>query len=134
MASESALALAEIDDLLAFANESGNCYWNAQLLKLRGDCLHAISSPDPEIEACYQRAIDTARQQKARSLELRATIHLARLWQKQGRSFEAYQQLSDIYRLFTEGFDTADLIEAKALLGELRGSVSLYKSDLAQRI
>jgi predicted ATPase len=72
-----------------------------------------------EAEACFHKAIEVARQQSARSLELRATMSLARLWQQQGRQEEARQMLAEIYSWFTEGFDTVDLQEAKALLEEL---------------
>ena len=65
------------------------------------------------------QAIQTARQQSAKSLELRATMRLARLWQSQGRQAEAHQMLSAVYGWFTEGFDTLDLQEAKALLEAL---------------
>ncbi len=72
-----------------------------------------------EAEACFQQAIDIARRQSAKSWELRATMSLARLFRKQGKSVEARQRLADIYGWFTEGFDTLDLQEAKALLEEL---------------
>jgi predicted ATPase len=68
-----------------------------------------------------QRALDVARGQEAKSLELRAAMSLARLWQQQGRRAEAQALLAPIYAWFTEGFDTADLQEAKALLAELEG-------------
>jgi predicted ATPase len=70
-------------------------------------------------EACFLKAIDIARRQQAKSLELRATVSLSRLWQKQGKKKEARQILAEIYDWFTEGFDTVDLQEAKALLKEL---------------
>jgi predicted ATPase len=73
----------------------------------------------PEAEACYVRALEVARAQEARSLELRAATSLARLWGEQGRSAEARDLLALVYGWFTEGFDTADLKEAKALLDEL---------------
>ncbi|MEM7132323.1 MAG: AAA family ATPase [Chloroflexota bacterium] len=114
------LALNEIEELLSFAEETDNRYWNAHLLKLKGDSLAALFFPESQVEASYQQAIDTARQQQGKSLELRATIPLARLWQKQGRVDDAYRLLSNIYNWFTEGFDTADLVEAKALLDELK--------------
>jgi predicted ATPase len=66
-----------------------------------------------------QRALDVARRQEAKSLELRAAMSLSRLWQQQGQRVEARQLLAEIYGWFTEGFDTADLQEAKALLEEL---------------
>jgi adenylate cyclase len=72
-----------------------------------------------EVECCYQKAIEIARQQAAKSLELRACTSLARLWQKQGKKKEAQQVLGEVYAWFTEGFDTVDLKEAASLLGEL---------------
>jgi predicted ATPase len=68
-----------------------------------------------------QRALDVARRQEAKSLELRAAMRLARLWQQQGKHAEAHALLAPIYGWFTEGLDTADLQEAKALLEELAG-------------
>jgi predicted ATPase len=68
-----------------------------------------------------QRALTMARRQQAKSLELRAAMSLARLWQRQDKRAEAHQLLADIYGWFTEGFDSADLREAKALLEELEG-------------
>ena len=75
-------------------------------------------TPDPqaEAEACFLKAIEIARKQQAKSLELRATTSLARLWQQRERKQEAHQMLSELYTWFTEGFDTKDLREAKALL------------------
>ena len=69
-----------------------------------------------EAEACFQRALDVARQQQAKSLELRAAMSLARLWQQQGKTAEAHELLAPVYEWFTEGFDTADLQDAKTLL------------------
>ena len=68
---------------------------------------------------CFHKAIEIARRQQAKSLELRATVSLARLWQQQGKHHEARNTLSEIYNWFAEGFDTKDLQEAKALLEEL---------------
>jgi predicted ATPase len=73
-----------------------------------------------EAETYFHRALNIARQQQAKSLELRAATSLSRLWQRQGRHAEARQLLAEIYDWFTEGFDTADLQETKALLEELR--------------
>jgi predicted ATPase len=72
-----------------------------------------------EAEGCFRRAIDTAREQNTKSLELRAAISLAHLWQRRGKTAEARELLSEVYGWFTEGFDTADLKDAKALLEEL---------------
>ena len=83
------------------------------------DLQHVTPSPQAEAEACFQKAIEIARQQQAKSLELRAATSLARLWQQQGKQREAHQMLAEIYDWFTEGFDTKDLQEAKALLEEL---------------
>jgi lipopolysaccharide biosynthesis regulator YciM len=82
---------------------------------------HQPLTPDPqaEVEACFLKAIDIARKQQAKSLELRAVMSLSRLWQQQGKTTEARQMLADIYNWFTEGFDTKDLQEAKALLDKL---------------
>jgi predicted ATPase len=74
-----------------------------------------------EAETWLRRALDVARRQEAKSLELRAVMSLARLWQQQGRRAEAHELLAPVYGWFTEGFDTADLQEAKALLEELGG-------------
>jgi predicted ATPase len=71
-----------------------------------------------EVEACFQQALDIARCQQAKSLELRAALSLSRLWQRQGERAQARQLLAEVYGWFTEGFDTADLQEAKALLDE----------------
>jgi len=72
-----------------------------------------------EAETWLRRALDVARRQEAKSLELRAAMSLARLWQQQGKRPEAHQLLAEIYGWFTEGFDTPDLKEAKTLLAEL---------------
>ena len=75
--------------------------------------------PPAEAEAWLQRALDVARRQEAKSLELRAAMSLARLWQQQGKQPEARALLAPIYGWFTEGFDTADLQEAQTLLAEV---------------
>jgi predicted ATPase len=77
------------------------------------------SEKESEAEACFQKAIDVARRQSAKSLELRAVMSLSRLWQRQGKKEEARQMLAEIYGWFTEGFGTTDLKEAKALLEDL---------------
>ncbi|SRR6266540_2097097 len=77
------------------------------------------SEVEKEAEACFWQAIEIARRQSAKSLELRAVMSLSRLWKKQGKKDEAQKMLAEIYGWFTEGFDTKDLQEAKALLEEL---------------
>src|SRR5262245_12002831 len=80
------------------------------------------SSIQKEAEECFKKAIEIARHQQAKSLELRAVMSLSRLWQQQGKKAEARQILAEIYGWFTEGFDTKDLQEAKALLEALSES------------
>jgi predicted ATPase len=101
--------------------------WNeAELYRLKGELTLQSKSQSPEsrtrdAEACFLKAIEIAQCQQARSLELRAAASLSRLWQQQGKVKEAHHLLSEIYGWFTEGFDTRDLQEAKALLEELAG-------------
>ena len=90
-----------------------------QLHRLDGDLLLATGGPADEAAARYHRALAIAREQEARSFELRAATSLARLWRDQGKRAEARDLLAPLYAWFTEGFDTRDLIEAKALLAEL---------------
>jgi hypothetical protein len=94
--------------------------WEAEVRRILGEAALAGSNPDEAgALACFEKAIQVARLQEARSWELRATVSLARLLAKQGRRVEARAMLADIYNWFTEGFDTADLKDAKALLDEL---------------
>ena len=95
-------------------------WWEAELYRLQGELLLQLPSPDvPQAEAAFLRALDVARRQQAKALELRAALSLARLWQGQGQRAAARQLLAESYRWFTEGFDTADLQEARGLLEEL---------------
>ena len=95
-------------------------WWEAEIYRLRGVLLlRQPGTPQAEVETWLQRALDVSRRQEAKSLELRAAMSLACLWQQQGKRAEAYNLLAPIYGWFTEGFDTADLQEAKALLDEL---------------
>ncbi len=95
-------------------------WWEAEIQRLRGVLrLRQAGAPQAEAETCFRQALDVARRQEAKSLELRAAMSLARLWQHQGKRTEARKLLAPIYNWFTEGFDTADLQEAKALLEEL---------------
>jgi class 3 adenylate cyclase/predicted ATPase len=100
---------------------TGERFWEAELQRLKGQLLlEADPANQPKAEACFDRAIEIARSQKAKSWELRASTSLARLWRSQGKRAQARDLLAPVYGWFTEGFDTADLIEAKALLEELR--------------
>ena len=105
---------------LAIAARTGQPAFDADLHRLDGDLLLATGSSDDEAAARYRHALALAREQGARSLELRATARLARLLGDQDRAVEGYKLLAPIYASFTEGFDTVDLIEAKTLLDELR--------------
>jgi predicted ATPase len=116
---EGLATLAEALDLMEQTDE--RC-WEAELHRLRGELL-LIRGDEADAEASLQHAIEIARRQQARSWELRATTSLSRLWQKQGRVGEAREMLAEIYGWFTEGFDTPDLQEAKALLQELANSL-----------
>jgi predicted ATPase len=107
-------ALAEAHTLVEQHDER---WWEAEIHRLRGVLLQRQTIPQPEEAAVWlQRALDAARHQEAKSLELRAATSLARLWQQQGKRQEAHDLLAPVYHWFTEGFDTADLQEAKALL------------------
>ncbi len=95
-------------------------YWEAEFHRLKGELLLSQSAENgAEAEANYNQAIVVASRQQAKSLELRAAMNLARLWQGQQVHAEAHDLLAPVYGWFTEGFDTADLKEAKALLDEL---------------
>jgi predicted ATPase len=98
------------------------CY-EAELHRLKGELLLKAAGggqqPVLTAEACFHQALDIARCQQAKSLELRATVSLSRLWRHQDKRAEAHEVLTPIYGWFTEGFDTADLQEARALLEEL---------------
>jgi predicted ATPase len=110
-------------DLLSEAKEvaekADDHSYEAELCRLEGELSLLVGRSENEAEKWFRRGIDVARRQEAKSLELRAVMSLSRLWQKQGKKEEARKMLADIYGWFTEGFDTADLKEAKALLDEL---------------
>jgi predicted ATPase/class 3 adenylate cyclase len=106
-------------EALAAVHRHGERFYEAELHRLKGQLLRLqVVSDEPEAETCFHQALDIARRQQAKSLELRAAMSLSRLWHQQGRRPEAYELLAPIYGWFTEGFDTADLQEAKALLDE----------------
>jgi predicted ATPase len=130
--------LSVLAEALVIVDKTGERYYEAELYRLKGQLtlqqfqvssfkFQVPKSPKPEVrgpeaeaEECFLKAIEIARKQQAKSLELRAVMSLSRLWQQQGKKDEARQMLAEIYGWFTEGFDTVDLQEAKALLEELK--------------
>ena len=109
-------------EALRVADNTGEHFYTAELCRLKGALLLAQSSAQgEEADACFRQALAIARQQQAKSLELRAATSLSRLWQRQGKRAEAYALLAPLYDWFTEGLDTVDLQEAKTLLEGLEG-------------
>ncbi len=105
---------------MAMVEPNTHHFMEPELIRLRGELLLGQSDPAlVDAEVCFRRAIEIARTQQEKSFELRAVMSLSRLWQQQDRKDEARQKLAEIYGWFIEGFDTADLKEAKALLEEL---------------
>jgi predicted ATPase len=120
--------LTAVAEGLTMVDKSGERYWEAELSRLKGELTlqshvqGSRSKVEEEAEACFLKAVEIARKQQAKSLELRAVMSLSRLWQHQGKKAEARQLLAEIYGWFTEGFDTKDLEEARALLAALSES------------
>jgi predicted ATPase len=113
--------LALLTEALMLVDTTGERWYEPELYRLKGELLLQQSSDNhPEAESCFQQAIRIAQSQQARSWELRAATSLARLWQRQGKRQEAYELLAPVYTWFPEGFDTADLQDAKALLDALQ--------------
>ena len=110
-----------LHEAFAAADKNGERWWAAERHRLKGELLvqDGTGHKWSEAEECFRQALGVARHQQAKSLELRATMSLSRLWQQRGKRAEAYELLMPIYGWFTEGFETADLQEAKALLEEL---------------
>jgi len=124
--------LQALTEALHAMHESAECYQEAEIYRLKGELLlqrdtsrsgacgpSQQASVLTEAENCFHKALEVSRFQQAKSLELRAAMSLSRLWQRQGRRVEAHRLLSEIYGWFTEGFETADLQEAKTLLAAL---------------
>jgi predicted ATPase len=110
--------LAVVAEGMAAVDDTGEGKVEAELYRLRAELL-ASQGREVEAEADWQQALAVTRRQQTRSFELRATLGLCRLWYRQGKRDEARRMLADIYSWFTEGFDTPDLQEARALLEEL---------------
>ena len=141
--------LAVVAEALTIGQQCGERFYDAELYRLKGELLlnaergmmndelktssvqrSSLSAHrSEEAEACFHQALEVARQQQAKSLELRAAMSLARLWRTQGKDAEARELLEDVYGWFTEGFDTKDLQEAKALLIALGGAVKRTRGD-----
>jgi predicted ATPase len=109
-----------IDDATDKVERSKEKWCEAEVYRIAGEIALKLLAPDPKkAKAYFERALAVARQQQTRSWELRAAMSLARLWRDQGKRDEARDLLAPVYGWFTEGFDTLDLKEAKALLDEL---------------
>jgi predicted ATPase len=122
-AGQPAPALEVLAEAFEEIERSGLCYWTAELHRRRGEALLASSpSRAEEAEADFHRALAVAREQKARSLELRAAMSLAMLERGRGRTAAARDALAPVHGWFREGFDSLDLREARALLDDLTGS------------
>ena len=112
--------LATLAEALAALPSGRDFFYKAELYRLQGELLWQRSGSDERaVEDCFQQALDIARHQQAKSLELRAAMSLSRLWQQQGRRGEARQLLQAIYHQFTEGFSTPDLRAAKEIIDTL---------------
>jgi predicted ATPase len=110
--------LAVLTEALTLVDTTDERWYQSELYRLKGALLlHQSAVHATEAETCFQQAMTIAQNQQAKSLELRAASSMARLWQQQGKRQEAHDLLAPVYNWFTEGFDTADLQEAKALLG-----------------
>ena len=109
--------IAEAKDLVARDDEH---MWEAELKRVEGELGRVQGTSAFEIETCFEQALQVARCQSAKAFELRAAMSLARLWRSQGKPQQARELLAPVYGWFTEGFETRDLKEAKALLEELR--------------
>jgi TOMM system kinase/cyclase fusion protein len=117
---QAAEGLAVLEVAIAAVHKSKARFYEAEIYRLKGDLLLQHAVPDiSQAEACFHQALDVAHSQQAKSLELRTAMSLSRLWQHQGKRTAAHDLLAPVYGWFTEGFDTADLQEAKALLDEL---------------
>jgi predicted ATPase len=112
--------LAVLAEVLRMVEEGGFRFYQPEMYRLQGELLLANTPAEQAAaESCFHQAIASARRQSAKSWELRAIMSLSRLYQQQGKTEEARQMLAEIYSWFTEGFDTVDLWEAKALLQEV---------------
>jgi predicted ATPase len=109
--------LSVLDEALTLAATTEERWWEAELYRLKGALLLRLPLLDiPQATACFHQALEVARRQQARALELRAALSLSRLWQQHGKRDQARQLLTEVYNWFTEGFETPDLQEARVWL------------------
>ena len=111
--------LATLEQALAHVKKSAEHFGEADIFRIKGDLLLLSGGTDDEVEDCYRQSMDISKHQNAKSWELRTAMSLARLWQRQGKQTEARVLLAEIYGWFTEGFDTPDLVDCRALLEQL---------------
>jgi predicted ATPase len=108
-----------LDEAETFLERTGERWWNTEIHRLQGELLVARNSDGAKAESRFQKALALARERDAKSFELRAAMSLARLWQRRGERNEGRELLAPMYDWFSEGFDTSDLKNAKALLEHL---------------
>ena len=123
MAAQPEDGLSVVSEAFEVVERNGERFFEAELYRVKGELLLQQGGCDDtdisEAEVCFHQSLDLARQQEAKSWELRAAMSLARLWQQQGKRQDACEVLVPVYEWFTEGFDTAGLLDAKVLLDEL---------------
>ena len=140
---ETEAGLQALAEAQATTQSEGGCYWDAEVSRLQGELMlqhesnvhsrtpegrQLTADPHGEAETCFRKALAIAREQQAKSLELRAAVSLARLWQQQEKQHEAHQMIAELYSWFSEGFDAKDLQEAKALLDEVATKASFRQT------
>ena len=120
MSGQQEAGLTALVEALTRVDTTGERLYESEIYRLKGELLlQQHTDNQAEAETCFHQAIAIAQNQQAKSFELRSATSLAKLWQRQGKRHEAYDLLSPVYSWFTEGFDTADLKDAKTLLDEL---------------
>ena len=109
--------LSVLNEALTLVEATEERWWEAEVYRLQGELFLRLPLPDiPQATACFHQALDVARRQQAKALELRAALSLSRLWQQPGQRDQARQVLAELYSWFTEGFETPDLQEARRWL------------------
>ena len=112
-------ALSAANEALAHVERTGECWWEAESHRLKGQALRGLGEESSVFEDCFSRALEVARSQQSRSLELRAAVDLAQVWIDRDKRDDARKLLAPVYDWFTEGFNTPDLKEARSLLAQL---------------